>query len=119
MGQIISTEIMNSNVKKTETAASDIKIPKGEEISFLELTIIKHKIRFGSICFRAGRLRLYRNRFSLSFRTGIKKMFLRGLGNIENLNNKTSNHRKQRDTAESGLLRRSTKIVYIYLFLIK
>lgn len=66
--------------KKTETAASDIKIPKGEEISFLERRIIKHKIRFGSLCFRAGRLRLYRNRFSLYFRTGIKKCFFEGSG---------------------------------------
>lgn len=46
-------------------------------------------------------------------------MFLRGLGNVENLNNKISNHRKQRDSTENGLLQRSTKIVYIYLFLIK
>ncbi len=46
-------------------------------------------------------------------------MFLRGLGNFDILDDGTSNHRKQRDTTESGLLRRSTKIVYIYIFLIK
>lgn len=46
-------------------------------------------------------------------------MFLRGLGNVENLNNKISNNQKQRDSTENGLLQRSTKIVYIYLFLIK